>query len=295
MAAANAHTSGLAADICVTAVHGRLLSASCRLPAALTRVTLLQMSQTVPGYDCNGHELGSSLAELDFSILSDYQVPSPTASLAACERSPPRLFSSPAREEDAGYGGGAPLSPPLKQEPGGAVIKQEAAQRPDGELDTPRSPLSDCGYSSQGGSPAAQPRSPPPTYHRYPASPAHGYPQQYLQPQHHPLAAAYGPPAALFQPAGAPSAPQEHLRRLRDSALQRRLAAPAPFGLDMLEASSAGQQPGWMSVLDLALEQIRQEKKNVCMLLGISPGESPDPAGAAGSAYPLTSLPPNPG
>ena len=246
------------------------------------------MSQTVPSYDCNGQELGSSLAELDFSILSDYQVPSP-GSLPTCERSPPHMFSSPPREEDAGYGGSAPLSPPLKQEPGCALIKQEMGLREHQldscrggpEMDTPRSPLSDGGYSSQGGSPASQPLSPPPSYQHYPASPPQqGYPQPY-QPSH-PASppAAYGPPfhpAAGFQGsafgAGCAAVAQEQLMRLRDSALQRRLAPPAAFGLELLEASTAGQQPGWMSVLDMALEQLRQEKKNVCMLLGISPGE----------------------
>ena len=256
------------------------------------------MSQTVPNYECHGQELGSSLADLDFSILSDCQVPSP-GSLRTCERSPPPLFSSPPREEDAGYGSSAPLSPPLKQEPGCALIKQEMELREHPgldccraalEMDTPRSPLSDGGYSSQGGSPASQPLSPPPAYHHYSGSPPqqHGYPQRY-HPAHpvsssvnygHPNGAFHRPEASTqgFQGsafgAGCAAVTQEQLMRLGDSARQRKPAPPpAAFGLELLEAST-GQHPGWMSVLDLALEQIRQEKKNVCMLLGISPGES---------------------
>ena len=243
------------------------------------------MSQTVPNYAGSGQqELSSSLAELDFSILSDYEVPSP-GSLPQLERSPPHLFGSPQRdasEFDCGYASppyaGAPLSPPLKQEvPLSPPMKQEMQMKQEmpnvikQELESPfglessledcgyaaaSSPQSDGGYSSAGGSPGYQPASPPPEDHQL-------------------------------------------LRQcLRDNTLQRQLNRPV-FSLDMLYAADQlqhqqqqqqqqqqqheqqqqqDQQTGnWMmdqldSVFDLALEQIRQEKKNVCRLLGISPG-----------------------
>ncbi|XP_037086832.1 DNA-binding protein D-ETS-4-like [Pollicipes pollicipes] len=199
------------------------------------------MSQMVPSYAAGGADLASSLAELDFSILSDYEVPSP-GSLAPCERSPPHLFGSPPHDAvaDADWewpaAGGAP-SPP-------AFVKRElpAAEgcRSLHELAaevgaTPRSPLSDAGYASQGGSPSGcRPASPPPEDHQL-------------------------------------------LRQcLRDTSLQRRLNMPA-FSLDMLYAEAGPQHTSsWMMeqlepVFDLALEQIRQEKKSVCGILGISP------------------------
>jgi len=244
--------------------------------------------QTVPQF--GGQEMASSLAELDFSILSDYQVPSPgTSSLPQLERSPPHLFS-PQRDmstdgdcEYAGYPAASPadsalspgysaLSPaysatsPGYTSPGYPAlspnIKQEFGQQQDACLSfnemksepQPGSPVSDAGYSSTGGySPVYQPSSP-------------GYPQQ-QQPQ---------------------QLPQDHqlLRQcLRDtSSLQRRLSRPA-FNLEMLYGEQQALQQAQMqlhdvnmawidqldSVFDRALESIRIEIKNVCLMLGISP------------------------
>ncbi|XP_037070078.1 SAM pointed domain-containing Ets transcription factor-like [Pollicipes pollicipes] len=248
------------------------------------------MSQTVPNYDC-GPELASSLAELDFSILSDYQVPSPS-SLPTYERSPPHLFGSPPRESADGdwdcRGESASPAHLVKQEMDlaavGGRIKQEfgpadsclsLADMSDDGGRTPRSPFSDGGYSSQGCSPSSQPDSPPPPFHggfHHAASPPPGYGCHPASPP-----ASYG---AGCPPCSPPAQDHQTLRQcLRGAALPRRLNMPA-LGLDLL-GSEGGAQPGngWMldqlaPVLDLALEQMRQEKKNVCMLLGIPPDPS---------------------